>query len=245
MLEITWTYLPPRFFEADLQIPMLDGTVSFQGGRVTYLRDTPLAADIRQFLKEATKHVRRILDARRLLIGGSYELSDPQFVEIDDTGKKHYTLLVESASHAVLVDSVDLIVSDKAGNVLRDTKTERIKAETAYVTDLSAKAARHPTLAQMLESFAQSYEDRKNALVHLYEVRDAAATHFGNKTAALRALNIPASNWNRLGELSNDLPLVEGRHRGKQQALRPATLEELDEARTLARSIIDAFAASL
>jgi hypothetical protein len=36
-------------------------------------------------------------------------------------------------------------------------------------------------------------------LVHLYEVRDALKTHYGDARAAQQALAIPAGEWDRLG----------------------------------------------
>jgi hypothetical protein len=86
--------------------------------------------------------------------------------------------------------------------------------------------------------------DPDNELVHLYEIRDAAAKHYGGKAPALKALGIPQAEWNELDRLANAEPLREGRHRGKHNpGLRKATKEERTQARAIARSIIRAFAA--
>src|SRR5262245_48726103 len=48
----------------------------------------------------------------------------------------------------------------------------------------------------------------------LYEIRDALKTKFRGKSGAINALRIAESQWNRLGDLANDQPLNQGRHRG-------------------------------
>jgi len=95
----------------------------------------------------------------------------------------------------------------------------------------------------MLESYSRAVTDPEDELVHLYEIRDAAAKHFGNDQAAIKALGLNPSDWRDLGELANNAPLKEGRHRGRQStARRAATEEELTRARVTGRQIIENFA---
>jgi hypothetical protein len=82
--------------------------------------------------------------------------------------------------------------------------------------------------------------------VHLYEIRDALSQHFGGGSAATAALQISSAQWSRLGQLSNNEPLTQGRHRGKQLGvLRDATNAELTEARDIARAMIESYLAYL
>ena len=56
------------------------------------------------------------------------------------------------------------------------------------------------------------------------------------------ALAITSSQWSRLGQLCNDEPLRQGRHRGKTRvALRDASEDELFEARRIACDMIVAY----
>jgi len=80
-------------------------------------------------------------------------------------------------------------------------------------------------------------------MVHLYEIRDALKKHYGSETAARRQLNITKTQWQRLGEIANDRPVEQSRHRGTHVVgSRPATSAELDVARGAARRLIEAFA---
>jgi len=84
--------------------------------------------------------------------------------------------------------------------------------------------------------------DPNNELVHLYEIRDTLSKKFGGENAACQALNISAAQWSRLGQLANNEPLRQGRHRGKNPgALRDATEAELTEARDITRQFVEAF----
>jgi hypothetical protein len=81
-----------------------------------------------------------------------------------------------------------------------------------------------------------------NELVYLYEIRDALGARFGDEMKTRAALGVSGADWKRLGGLCNDEPLRQGRHRGKKgTALRDATHGELEEARTIARSMIEKY----
>jgi hypothetical protein len=95
----------------------------------------------------------------------------------------------------------------------------------------------------MFQGLVGAMDDPANELVYLYEVRDAAAKHFQKATLAQKALGLSKSDWSRLGGLANDLPLKEGRHRGRMAgSLRNATETELGEARGIARYVVESFA---
>jgi len=94
----------------------------------------------------------------------------------------------------------------------------------------------------MLRSYDASVRDPNNELVHLYEIRDALSAKFGGENSARTALAITSTQWSRLGQLCNQEPLRQGRHRGKTgEALRDANEGELAEARGIARAMIEAY----
>lgn len=137
----------------------------------------------------------------------------------------------------------DVLVTDRAGNVVLDSKRERISADVQMVDALVPKLARSRRLRGLLESYSRAISDPENELVHLYEVRDALVEHYGNEQTARSTLGIGKTDWQRMGILANVEALEEGRHRGKHAAgRRPASSAELLEARQLVRRWITAFA---
>ena len=53
-------------------------------------------------------------------------------------------------------------------------------------------------------------KDLKNELVYLYEIRDAILAQFGSKKTALKQLGVSDEDWNVLGDLANNQPLIQG-----------------------------------
>ncbi len=94
----------------------------------------------------------------------------------------------------------------------------------------------------MLNSYHTAVADSNNELVHLYEIREGISAKFGSESAVRKLLNISSSQWSRLGQLCNNEPLKQGRHRGKTiGALRDASESELAEAREISRAMIEAY----
>jgi len=157
---------------------------------------------------------------------------------------KNVAIKVGSDTVAVSVGQVDTVIRDGAGNVLHDTRAERIAEDTAMLDSIAPKLARSPVLRELFNSYSRSTSDPSNELVHLYEVRDALETHYGNSEQNARAaLGISRTEWRRLGFLANREPLEQGRHRGDHVAgRRDATAAELEEARSIVQRWIIAFA---
>jgi hypothetical protein len=94
--------------------------------------------------------------------------------------------------------SSDLVVRDAAtGQVIRDTKAQRI-AEDARFLDVVAAKGHNPVLKLLLASYNAAVNDPANELVHLYEIRDALVRHFGDGSKAQKQLGITDAEWKRL-----------------------------------------------
>jgi hypothetical protein len=123
-----------------------------------------------------------------------------------------------------------------------DPKRERIEKIKEVMELVAAFCPLDDLLGSMLRSNDASVRDQANELVHLYEIRDALSVKFGSDRSARAALAITSSQWSRLGQLCNDEPLRQGRHRGKTGgALRDASVDELFEARRIACDMILAY----
>jgi hypothetical protein len=107
---------------------------------------------------------------------------------------------------------------------------------------VSKHVAENNVLA-LLRSYEDSVRDSNNELLYLYEIRDAFSLKFGGEIAAISALKtISRSEWSWFGNLCNNEPLRQGRHRGKRYSeLRDATDDELSKARRFAQAMIEAY----
>lgn len=185
--------------------------------------------------------MRAVLQARQVLTRRPFDLHAPNITHHRDNGGRDVVIMPGTGQLTITGFAPDMRITSADGTVIRDTRVERLADDSSFVQRLASKAATSPALSRMLESFSRSVDDPDNELVHLYEIRDVAAESFGCDADARNALGISKADWGALGRLANEDPLRQGRHRGRHlQGLRDATHEELQQARTVARKILEA-----
>ncbi len=171
-----------------------------------------------------------------------YELSRSTKTRIHPDGRRDIFIEPEPARIKVSVGTVDIRITDKDGNVVADSKRDRIKKKKSLAELISSHRPTDSLLTSLLKSQAAAVRDPNNELVHLYEIRDALSAKFGGESSTRSALGISNTQWSRFGHLCNNEPLRQGRHRGKTGGvLRDATEAELTEARGIARAMIEAY----
>jgi len=243
--EVVWTYRPADFFEVpyrhqDTEFDLLIG----EGKAVAILRvaQDPVEARLEDGIR---KLVESVCGIRQLQVRRKYDVEGPTIYQYAG-GRQDVAIRVGTGHIQMFTHRVDIILRDAAGNVVRDSKSERAAENTSTLDLLAPKIAHSPSLRSAVASYSRSISDPSNELVHLYEVRDALKEHYGGEdNATRRALNISETEWKRLGILANAEPLEQGRHRGKHAAgRRSATESELQEAREIVRRWIIAFGRS-
>jgi len=140
-------------------------------------------------------------------------------------GRKDITIFPEPIVITVSVGEPDIIVKDKDGNVISDSRHERIQKKQKLAELAEKYRQKDSVVASVLRSYNEAVNDPDNELVHLYEIRDAIAKHLGGESAAQSVLGISGKQWSRLGRLANDEPLKQGRHRGKNPGVVPDATE--------------------
>ncbi len=237
-----WKFSPPDYFEEAPEISRQDYTMTIADGKVQ--------AKIDSAIYEANPSMRRALhDALndrflgvQLLTHHAYELSSSTMTRVHPDGHRDIFMEAEPGRFVISGKAVDFQVIDKDGNVISDSKHDRIEKKKSLAELVTTHRATDGLLASLLRSYDAAVRDPNNELVHLYEVREALSVKFGGENGARSALGITSSQWSRLGQLCNTEPLRQGRHRGKTGgALRDATEGELAEARGIVRAMIEAY----
>jgi hypothetical protein len=243
---LEYTYEPSTLFEEATSVVTELGILSLDSGSAVLTLITPTKPVPRELIAKATLSVRTALQARQMLTRRSFKLGGPNVTHHHDDGARDIVVIAETGVLKITGHAPDIRITGPNGEVIRDTKKERLERDKELLNLLVAKASTSATARRMLESFGQSIDDSPNELVHLYEIRDAAADHYGGDGKARTALTITKADWSLLGRLANDEPLHQGRHRGRRaEMLRSATEEELDHARRISRQILEAFAAAV
>ncbi len=237
-----WNFTPPDYFEVPIEIVRDDYTLTIAHGKAEARLDSAAYEanpSIRQTLHEELND--RFLGVQ-WLIYRAYELSRSTMTRVYPDGRRNVFLEVESTLSLITGHPVDLQVRDKDGNLIADSKRDRIEKKGSLAALVSTYRASDETLTSLLRSHDAAVRDPANELVHLYEIRDALSVKFGGDKETRSALGISSTDWSRFGLLCNNEPLRQGRHRGKTgAALRDAAESELVEARQIARAMTEAY----
>ncbi len=243
--EIEWTYEPVDLFEAPYQHAGVDFNLLVDAGRAVAtlgVPQQPVPPDVEERIRA---EIDSIFLVRQLQVHRRYRLEGPKFYQ---HSTDHMDIGIRIGSTALLTNgaSVDFVRKDAAGNIISDSRAERIAEHKLIVNSVAPKLVRSATLRSMFQSYSRAVSDPNDELVHLYEIRDALSDHYGSEQSAGDALGISEGEWRRLRVLANVEPLEQGRHRGKHPVgRRPATEGELNEARQLVRRWMMAFAKTI
>ena len=241
--ELEWIYDPADLFEVPYQHAGVDFGLLVDAGRTVAtlsVPQEPVSPDVEERVGAVLKSIFLV---RQLQIHRKYSLEGPRTYQHSAAARKHISIRVGTAVEVSTAGHVDLIMTDAAGNILRNARAERIAEHRSVLDSVAPKLVRSATLRSLVESYSRSITDPNNEFVHLYEIRDGLSGHYGNEQLACSALGISKSKWKRLGVLANVEPLEQGRHRGKHpKGRRAATPSELNEARQLVQRWIMAFA---
>ena len=234
---IEWTFTPPDYFEQSIRIVKDNYEMTIDNGKVTAKVDEKhyyLENNLRDLLSGELND--RFLGAQ-LINYTPYKLSGPSVHKLLPDGRIEHILDIHSASHIHVSENVDILIKDGDGNIIGDTRRNRL-AEKKSIADLMAKHRNNNlTLTSITNSFNEALNDPKNELVHLYEIRDAIQDKYGGQKAACNDLGLNTGEWDKLGNLANNRK--QGRHRGQQVGVLPdATENELNEARNIAQKMI-------
>jgi hypothetical protein len=217
-VELEWAYQPVDFFEVAYEFGHPDFRVSVENGRGVAVLTTPCDPVAPALQQQVLDCVVGIFLARQLQTHREFDLGSP-------------TIMVHRGAR----------ITTTEGFAIARTPAERIAQHAATLDLFAAKVTRGSVLRRMLESYSRAVEDPGNEWIHLYEIRDALATHYTSHRKARAALGIAQDEWDRVGVLAVVEPVLQGRHRGHQGDLRPATREELAEVRQIIRRWIETF----
>lgn len=238
---VEWTFSPSDYFEEELDLPCEHGDMHIIPGKA----ELRIPAERYPPDHSLRAHLQGELEARflaaQVLAHRPYALSKSNVSMVYPDGRRNAWAFPDGATVSISCGNADFILRDRAGNIVRDTKRERIE-ERARFSQLAVRHIADPAASAILRSYAAAVNDPGNELVHLYEIRDALSRHFGVEAAAISAVSVSAHQWSRIGQLANSDPLTQGRHRGRQLgSLRDATRAELSEARAIARAMISGY----
>lgn len=241
-VQLEWQYSPENYLEEPILIEFQGVELEIKDG-VAVAAIAPEVFHVDELIREElTKKIESRLHAVQIMTHKDFELSKPSRTDIREDGKNNQFLEAELCVITSCVGTVDFVVHDKDGNVVSDSKRDRLDKQHALATLIDKHWEHDTTLDLMLKSYNHSVKDPNDELVHLYEIRDALANRFSSTRNAIKALGITKGEWDEIGKLANILPLKQGRHRGQSAGtLRDAEPAELEMARESAFHLINKY----
>src|SRR5438094_77558 len=218
------SYLPADFLEAPIAFTMNGFALEIRDGFARARLFQPVEDVPADLLSTFTSSVEAALRVRMVQTRVRFATQPPRIVQEYPDRQRSVLALITGCARMTPA-KVSATLDDEA------TLLRQQQERTAIITSAACKADKHAVLRRALLSCERALADPENALVHLYEVRDAVVTHFGNEKNARKMLGVSKAQWNEFGKLANDEPVREGRHRGKYSGLlRGATHKELEVA---------------
>lgn len=241
IIELKWSFTPKDYFEDELKV--------VHNEYVLFINEGVAIAQIKPEFYDEEHQMRTYIHdllnqmflGAQLLERKPFKLSKSTMSRIYPDGRRDATVFPNSIAFTLSSPNVDLIVKDEWGNIVADSKRDRIEQKKRLAI-LAAKHSTNLVLISLLDSYQKSVNDPENELIYLYEIRDALREYFKNEREAQKELNISANKWGRLRRLANDKTIRQGRHRGQSLTnLRDATPSELKEARNIALRLIESY----
>lgn len=242
-VQLEWRYSPSSYLEKPIYISGNGFTLQISQGVATATIEMMVFENNNSIASDLTKIIEDRLLAVQVLTHAAFTLSKPSRTDLKEDGTRNIFLKIEDAVTVMCsVRTVDIIMKDKDGNIISDSKRDRLERQEWFAAAIGKFRSSVETLDQMLRSQQMAVADPQNELVHLYEIRDALATKFKGHREATKQLHISEKEWKIIGNLANLQPLKQGRHRGKSVGkLRDANSCELGLARETTRMLIEKY----
>jgi len=242
MYVIEWTFTPKDYFEESDHIKEKDYEMWIDAGSVKA-----------EFLEKICKNRNKMLDklhetlTNKFLIvqlhtHKAFELSNPRMYKLNPDGRKDYFIKLDTAVLKIRGGLADIKVTDKEGNIIADTRRDRINKRKELFELVEKHKLADPIVKKILESYHNAVINPDNELVYLYEIWETIKGYFSDEKKALKSLGLSKKELDKLTVLANSPEIKQGRHRGKQVGnARDATKKELEEARNVARKMFEGY----
>ncbi len=242
-VHLEWRYSPSTYLEEPIAMSGDGFTLQISQGTAIATIEMRVFRNNDSITGDLTKIIESQLLAVQVLTHAAFTLSKPSRTDLKEDGTRNIFLKIEDTVTVMCsVGTVDIIIRDKDGNIISDSKQDRLKRQEWLAMAIGKFRLSDETLDQMLRSLQMAVNDPQNELVYLYEIRDALTMKFRNQNKAKKQLGVTLAKWNTIGDLANLRPLKQGRHRGKSAGhLRDADSSELALARETARMLIEKY----
>lgn len=241
-VHLEWQYTPPNYLEQPIEISRPGIRLEISNGIAVAHIEPETFENNSSISDELTRLIENRLYAVQIFTHKNFSLGEPSRSDLREDGKRNIFTQVPSIAIGFSIGTPDIVMTDKEGNIISDTRQERLDKQKWFAEMADKYRDDDSVLDSILKSYQKSIIDQENEFVHLYEIRDALSAEFGGENNAKKELVITNNEWKVIGDLANNRPLKQGRHRGKSVgSLRAAEPSELEAARKSAAYLIERY----
>src|SRR5262249_28813581 len=165
VVVLEWNFSPPDYFEEPIEISRHDYTMIIADGNVQAKIESPVyEADpsMRQRLHDVLNDW---FLGVQLLSHRAYQLSKPKMTRVHPDGRRDLFLEPETGRFDYFGSAVDFRVADRHGNVISDSRQDRIEKEKTLAELVARYRSTDCTLDSLLRSHDAAVHDANNGLV--------------------------------------------------------------------------------
>ncbi|QEH36351.1 hypothetical protein OJF2_49120 [Aquisphaera giovannonii] len=233
-------YIPSDYFDGPQVFHESDAVVTFENGKVRISPNVKSCDYDHDAIRAWIARINYMLELRQVISTALYTFNGLAKVKVFADGHRVHDVSAETriiVRPRVMATGVTLIPGSPQAEDPREM--ERVAHRTFMERGL--RHVSNELAGKLIRSFSRARKDPSNLLVHLYEIRDAVGQFFGGEKGVREKLGVTRAEWSRFGQLANDAPVSESRHRGTHIELRPASEEEKLAAMGFARRLIEAY----
>ena len=236
-----WHYTPKGFFESPVSFDEEGIAFKAADGVATAVVPATQMSDVSEQRHLVHTVLERRFMARQLVSQRAFSLPEPSLCRRYKDGRQDAYAFAKGAVIRLSGGTADMVVVDADGNVVQNTKRDRIAREER-LADMVTRHGANPVVAKLLDSRKAASRDSANELVHLAEIEEALSSYFGGERKAMDTLGLSKPDWHKLTKPANDPTNPTGRHRGKHLGeMRRPSRAELEEARRISALMIERF----
>lgn len=241
-VHLEWKYTPSNYLEQPIEVSKPGIRLEISNGIAVAHIEPETFENNSLMSHELTRLIENRLYAVQISTHKNFSLSKPSRSDLREDGKRNIFIEVSPLAIGLSLGTPDIVTTDKDGNIISDTRQERIDKQKWFAEMADRYRDADSTLDHILKSYQKSVIDQEDEFVHLYEIRDALSAKFRGEDNAKKELEITNNEWKVIGDLANNRPLKQGRHRGKSvDSLRAAEPSELEAARKSASRLIEKY----
>ncbi|MEM6838588.1 MAG: hypothetical protein AAF609_17250 [Cyanobacteria bacterium P01_C01_bin.120] len=206
-IQLEWKYHPAKYFEEPISWSYKNIELQIDNGTAIASIEPDIYHLSPSIKEDLTKVIENRFFAVQIMNYKEFNLEKSTRTDFTEDGKKNYFLEADSCLLKMTVNPVDLIVKDKDGTVISDTKRDRLNRQENFSNLVDEYRSNDITLDHIRKSYQKSVKNPDDELVHLYEIKDSLSKRFGSKSVTVKKLGIKNREWGKIGVLANTLPL--------------------------------------